>query len=116
MTALKKILVIGAGIALGGLALFVARMVFLSVALKAANEVITESVQEMQTKNLEQTQKRIEQTSQTAEFVRKERALAELLQDQERRLLSNECQFWMQQHELNPTERTTEKKRSYCGQ
>lgn len=116
MTALKKILVIGAGIAVGGLVLFIARLVFLSVALKAANEVITDSVQEMQTRNIEQTQKRIEEIRQTGEIVRKERALAALQQEQERRLLSNECQFWMQQHELNPTERTTEKKHNHCGQ
>lgn len=35
--------------------------------------------------------------------------------EQEKRFKSSQCQFWWQQHNQNPTERTAQKKKENCG-
>ncbi|WP_448682998.1 hypothetical protein [Pseudomonas nicosulfuronedens] len=84
--------------------------------------------------HMEQTMRQVEQNSRRAQVEMQQRIAAEeeareqrrseqLAQlqaeqarvEQEKRFKSSQCQFWWQQHNQNPTERTARKKAEACG-
>jgi uncharacterized protein HemX len=85
--------------------------IYMQQSLKQANHQSRQMQAQMQQRIAAETKAREQRQAQ--ELARRQAELARLAQ--EKRTESAQCQFWWQQHNQNPTERTAAKKAEMCG-
>lgn len=97
-----------------------ARYYFATKMIEEAPRIIMQPMQDFSQqmiKEAQENQRRIQEQQALATQKAKEQKQIETAQlKQEKRLKSPECQFWWQQNEQNPTERTAAKKAQYCAE
>lgn len=95
-----------------------ARYYFATKLIEEAPKVIMQPMQDLSQqmiKEAQENQRRLQEQQAQATQKANEQKQIEIAQlKQEKRLKSPECQFWWQQDQQNPTERTASKKAQYC--
>ncbi|WP_371364541.1 hypothetical protein ACA097_16285 [Pseudomonas sp. QL9] len=94
----------------------------MKAALNEAGHYMQQAMRQAE-ENSRQAQAELQQRMALEEEAREQRQAEQLAQrqaeqariSQEKRFESAQCQFWWQQHQQNPTERTAQKKAESCG-
>lgn len=85
--------------------------IYMQQSLRQANQQSKQMQAQMRQRTAAEARAREQRQAQ--ELARRKAEIAEI--EQEKRTSSAQCQFWWQQHNQNPTERTAAKKAEMCG-